>query len=399
MLEFLKKIFESAFLAHGTRYPWDRDLSARKKIGRANATFRQLLESAPDGIVVVNREGVIAQVNSQAERMFGYSRQELTGEPVEVLLPEQFRHIHAGHRIGYFLKPGVRPMGAGLDLKGRRKDGSGFPVEISLSPIETEEGVLVISAIRDATERKELEQVLREKNVQLEKALAAKDLFLSGMSHELRTPLNAIIGFAGTMLMRLAGPLTADQERQLKTIQASGKRLLSMINDVLDLAKIESGNIEVELKEIPCREVLDEVCSALRPLAEQKSIAFEARFPTEPVTIRTHRRALTQILFKLGSNAVKFTEHGSVRVEMRDRLGDGPRMTAVHVFDTGTGIKPEDQARLSQAFEHARPGQWAEGPGLGLHLCRKLADLIGGHIEFESEYGKGSRFTLLIPRE
>ena len=365
---------------------------------RANAKFRQLLESAPDGIVIASREGRIVLINSQTERLFGYSRDEMIGQPVEMLMPESLRQAHQRHRTGYFHEPNVRSMGAGLDLKGLRKDGSQFPVEISLSPIETEEGALVISSVRDATDRKNIERVLREKNDALEKADAAKDLFLSSMSHELRTPLNAIIGFTGTLLMRLAGPLAPDQERQLKTIQTSGKHLLSMINDVLDLAKIESGKVELHLQEISCQDVLADVVSTLRPLAESKSIAFETNFPERTFLVRTERRVLSQIVFNLGNNAIKLTENGSVRLELAEWPGQGPGWAAVHVMDTGKGLRAEEQESLLRALERAVSGYQLDGLGLGLHLCVKLAALIGGRIEFQSEYGRGSRFTLLIPR-
>ncbi len=252
---------------------------------------------------------------------------------------------------------------------------------------------------RDAKHREALEQNLRDKNQEFQDASRLKSEFLAHMSHELRTPLNAVIGYTGTLLMKLPGPLTADQERQLKTIQTSARHLLSLINDVLDLARIESGKVEVELKATACREVMEEVLNTLRPLAQAKNLALEVEFPDRAVEVRTDRRAFSQILINLGNNAIKFTEKGSVKLRVSHRDGAGGDFAAIDVMDTGVGVKTDEQAQLFRAFHQLHAGKpRSEGTGLGLYLCGRLAELIEGRIEFESEYGKGSRFTLLVPK-
>jgi PAS domain S-box-containing protein len=362
------------------------------------ARFRDLLESTPDGIVMANPTGHIVIANSQAESLFGYAPGELRGQSVDILLPERFRRAHVGHRSNYFLQPRKRAMGSGLDLAGIRKDGTEFPIEISLSPLRTEESAFVMSAIRDISERKSFERTLQEKNLELAAANQAKDRFLASMSHELRTPLNAIIGFTGTLLMKLPGPLTDDQHKQLRTVQTSARHLLALINDLLDVAKIEAGKVELTLEPVDCCAVLEEVVATLRLHAEAKGLQLAADLPALPVVWLTDRRALNQIVINLTGNAVKFTETGRVDLRLIQRQHEGVDQLVITVRDTGVGIPPEDQPKLFGAFSRAgslRP-RASEGTGLGLHLSQKFAELLGGHIAFVSEAGKGSTFTLLL---
>jgi protein-histidine pros-kinase len=250
----------------------------------------------------------------------------------------------------------------------------------------------------EVDERKRFEQTLQEKNVELERASFSKDRFLASMSHELRTPLNAIIGFTGTLIMKLPGPLTPDQDKQLKIVQASARHLLSLINDILDLAKIESGKVEINLEPVSCQEIVDEVARTLRPLAEAKGLEFETRLPEAGITVLTDRRALSQIVINLANNAIKFTDKGKVEIELGQRRENGHTLTEISITDTGVGIRSEDQARLFQAFAQADSSSTKrhEGTGLGLHLSRKLAELLGGRIAVSSEVGRGSTFSVVL---
>jgi PAS domain S-box-containing protein len=399
-------LFMSSDITEHIRLRGEREL--------ADAKFRNLLEAAPDAMVIVNHDGEIELANAQTKRMFGFEHQELIGCPIETLIPS---HRDAPQPGGEFppdasLNPletenGIlvtatireiteRKSAEGkLELWGLRKDGTEFPIEISLTPLETEEGILATAAIRDVTDRKRFELQLKETNTQLAAADEAKDRFLASMSHELRTPLNAILGFTGTILMELAGPLTADQRNGLDTVQANGKHLLSIINDLLDLAKIESGKVEVHMEPVGCDDLLEEIVSGLRPFAREKGIELQLATPREEAVVRSDRRALSQILINLVNNAIKFTDEGKVRLKL-DREGrNGSAVTRFSVEDTGAGIKSEDQEKLFGAFEQPRSRRTrAEGTGLGLYISQKLATLIGGQISFESVPGEGSTFVL-----
>jgi len=255
-----------------------------------------------------------------------------------------------------------------------------------------------MSAIRDISERKRFEHALREKNIELANANQAKDRFLANMSHELRTPLNAIIGFTGTMLMKLPGPLTVDQDKQLRTVQTNARHLLALINDLLDIAKIEAGKAELNIEAVDCSNVIEEAIATLQQHADAKGLRLVVELPERVVVVQTDKRALSQIVLNLVGNAIKFTETGSVRLALSRTQCDGRWCTRIDVEDTGVGIPLEDQVRLFGAFSRvgAPKAKTPEGTGLGLHLSQRLAGVLGGEITLVSGRGTGSTFTLTL---
>jgi PAS domain S-box-containing protein len=553
--------------------------------------FHEFLEALPDATLLVNGEGRIEAMNSRTEEVFGYNRSELLGKRLEMLLPERFREVHAGHRAGFFRTPQRRPMGTGIDLAGLRKDGVEFPIDVSLSPQEIAGKIAVVAVVRDITERRGMEATLRAR-VEQQKAIAeigldaldGKDLnallsdvtglvarvldveyckvlellpdgeglllragigwregcvgqaiveagqdsqagytllsshpvivedlrtearfsgpallvdhgvisgisviigrdrrpfgilgahsarhrtfsdddiyflqavanvlaatierlrveeeirklnqdlerrvaertvqlvaanrqlelsnaevarmsqmksrFLASMSHDLRTPLNAITGFSDLLAEEGVGPLNRKQKRFIEHVRKAAQHLLEIVNDVLDISKIEAGRLELNRETITVAPVVAEMLANVRPLAKARNILIESKLTADLVVYADQVR-FKQILYNLLSNAVKFTpEKGKVQIESLAERNH----VRISVADTGVGIPAEEQAAVFDEFHQlgSKEQGTKEGTGLGLAITRRLIEQHGGRIWLESEPGKGSRFTFTLPSE
>lgn len=384
------------------------DITARKQ---TEAQFRQVVESAPNGMLVANQEGVMTLVNAQIERYFGYDRQELIGQPVEILIPDRFRSQHPRQRTGFFHKPTVRAMGVNRELFGRRKDGSEFPLEIGLNPIKTTKGLQVLASIVDISARKEaevrLEQAARDleaRNRELaevnQSALAAtraKSEFLTTMSHEIRTPMNAIVGMAELLQET---PLTPDQANYVGRFSRAAGSLMELINAILDLSKIEAGYMALESVPFDLPHLADTIAELMASKALAKGLELLVRLhPDIPQGVVGDPTRLNQVLLNLVSNAIKFTESGRVMLSVEP----APDRSTAHtlcfsVSDTGIGIPPDKLQAILEPFTQVDSTTTRKygGTGLGLSISQHLVNLMGGRLEISSTLGVGTTFSFTI---
>jgi PAS domain S-box-containing protein len=362
------------------------DITERK---RREDNFRLVVESAPSGMVMVNAQGLIVLVNSLVEKMFGYSRAELLQQPIECLVPERFKSNHPRLRVQYASHPQTRAMGAGRDLFARRKDGSEFPVEIGLNPIDTPEGLMILSSIVDITARKHSEAELERLNRRLKTKNQELEAYTYAVSHDLRAPLRAIHNYADFLLEDFALTVSPEQQEYLTGLTTAVKESEELVSDLLELSRLdflENGPHSCHLGEI-----VDKVLGGITANPD-----VDILVPDEWPTVRGQEDLVKQILQNLILNGLKFNRSSRKRIELswvREESG----FVRIAVRDNGIGIPLQYQQQIFQIFQRLHTTKEYEGTGIGLAIVKKAVYKLGGEVGVESEVGEGSVFSFTVP--
>jgi PAS domain S-box-containing protein len=347
-----------------------RDVTERHRV---DEDLRAFLEVAPDAIVVVSRTGAISAVNTQAEAIFGYTRDELVGQPLEMLLPQRFRHGHLAHRLGFTARPRKRPMGSGLELFGVRKNGTEFPVDIQLSSLPTKDGTLPVAAIRDVTERRRLEHL--------------RDDFIGNAAHELRTPLTTLAGLGETLARSFDVMARSDIEDAFAAMERQGDRAKVLISNLLDLSNVEGGRADFTIVAVDLLPLVERILEAAPPPADKTVTVAVPR----DVTVLADPARLDQVVSNLLVNAYRYGGRG---IQVGALRHDG--RVILSVTDDGKGIAPDYVPTLFEPFTRGKEANVVRGSGIGLALCRRIVQGMGGVIWHEPLLPNGASFRVSL---
>jgi PAS domain S-box-containing protein len=352
---------------------------------------RSVLDSAPDAMIIIDPSGTVLFASQQITALFGYTPEKVVGRSVEMLMPERYRDRHVAHRARFAQAGHLRPMGIGLELFALREDGTEFPVEISLSPIEHDGQRYIAAAIRDVTERKKFERAIKEARAEAERANLAKSRFLATASHDLRQPLQTLGLLNGTLRRLITdGEALEALEQQELALRAMSR----LLNTLLDISKLESGAVRPDITDFEVSRLIEELRAEFAELARSKGL--ELRTEISAVSVHSDPSLVGQILRNLLSNAIKYTNTGVIALRCEADAG----AVRIDVQDSGIGI-PEEQLDLiyDEFYQVSHPANSSrDGYGLGLSIVQRLVRLLGLQINVQSQVGRGSTFSLRLPK-
>ena len=396
----------------------EMELRHMRELWESQARFREVVTSALDAIILFDDTGTITLFNSAAERMFCCTSADAVGTSIARFFPDEVKAVDELRAFADGRDAAVaarQPVESVRALTGRRASGEIFPLEASVSLLKSPGNTTYTLIVRDVSERvrheemlkqqavslantmselKALNDELNERQADLERAMTARSRFYASMSHELRTPINAVLGYSTLLLENIYGPLNEKQREGIERTHKAAKHLLELVNDVLDLSKIEAGKIDLRLQPVSFPSLIEDLFVTVRPLADQYGSSLKIEHTGESVKIVSDPRRVRQILLNLLSNAIKFGKAKPIRVALTRRDDNG---IIVEVIDEGEGIAPDDQERIFQEFVQLGKTQLTEGTGLGLPISRRLAELLKGSLTLHSELGRGSTFRLSLP--
>jgi PAS domain S-box-containing protein len=400
----------------------EMELRHMRELWESQARFREVVTSALDAIILFDESEKITLFNSAAERMFRMPSADAVGGPIARLFPEDKSAVSSLRAFaegeGQSATDDNAPSEAAANaraLTAHRANGETFPIEASVSLLKSPKETTYTLIVRDVSERVRHEQMLKQQAVSLantmnelkalndelserqqdlERAMTARSRFYASMSHELRTPINAVLGYSTLLLENIYGPLNDKQREGIERTHKAAKHLLELVNDVLDLSKIEAGKIDLRLQPVSFPSLIEDLFVTVRPLADQYGSTLKIEHTGESMRIVSDPRRVRQILLNLLSNAIKFGKGKPIRVSLQKRDDNG---VVIEVIDEGEGIAPDDQERIFQEFVQLGKTQLTEGTGLGLPISRRLAELLRGSLTLQSQPGGGSTFRLSLP--